>query len=84
MFIQEVRGGQLILHGRGEEWQRLGPKLDAVCAELRRDVLPAARRAANGAVQVSLRQAWVIMAIMEDRELTRTLLRIVLDTGLAE
>jgi hypothetical protein len=81
MRVEEGRGGQIMLYGRPEEWMRITPNLADVASELKQDVLPAARASETGWVLVNFRQAMTIMAVMEDRELTRSLVHLILATG---
>jgi hypothetical protein len=77
MWIEAGALGGLIIHGNPEEWEWFGAKLEALCAELTHDVLPAATNP-TGSVNVTLQEALAIMAVMEDEALIRSLMGVIL------
>ena len=78
MRIDEGPLGGLVVYGTSEDWQRFATGLEDLYRELKHDVLPGAHSPTAGGVIVNLKEALAIMAIMEDAELTRSLVTIVL------
>ena len=78
MRIEEGSLGGLVVYGTPEEWTRFDAGLEDRYSELKHDVLPGAQRPTSGGVIVNLKEALAIMAIMEDAELTRSLIQIFL------
>ncbi len=76
----ERRGpvGGLVLDGTPEEWARFARRLEGMYAELKQDVLPAAKPDSGGVV-VNLSEALVMMGVMEDEDLTRSGLVLIMD-----
>jgi hypothetical protein len=79
MRVERGPLGGITVHGMAEEWARFGAGLEDLYAELVHDVLPAAADQGESGVIVTLREALAIMAVLEDEELTRSLLRLVLE-----
>ena len=78
MRIEEGTLGGLVVYGTAEEWTRFEAGLEDLYSELKCDVLPAAANPTEGGVIVNLKEALAIMAIMEDEELTRSLMTLIL------
>jgi hypothetical protein len=78
MRIEEGSLGGLVVYGTAEEWTRFDAGLEDLYSELKHDVLPAARNPTAAGVIVTLKEAIAMMAIMEDEELTRSLIQIIL------
>ena len=78
MRIEEGSLGELAVYGTPEEWQRFATGLDDLYSELKHDVLPAAENPMVGGVIVNLKEAVTMMAVMENEELTRSLMTIIL------
>ena len=78
MRNEEGTLGGLVVYGTAEEWTRFATGLEDLYSELKHDVLPAAANPTAGGVIVNLKEALAIMAIMEDEELTRSLVQIIL------
>ena len=78
MRVERGPLGGITVHGTPAAWARFGACLEDRYAELTHDVLPAAAERSAPGVIVDLREALTIMAVMEDEELTRSLLRLVL------
>lgn len=81
MRIEEGSLGSLVVHGTPEEWNTFRTELEAIYRELKHDVLPAAEQPESGGVIVDGNEAFAIMAIMGDEELTRSLLGLILEKG---
>jgi hypothetical protein len=79
MRIEEGSLGELVVYGTPEEWQRFAAGLDDLYSELKHDVLPAAANPTAGGVIVNLKEAVTMMAVMENEELTRSLLTILME-----
>jgi len=56
-------------------------RLAEMVAELTNDVLPAGEDPESGGVVVDAREALTIMALVDDEEFTRSVVRFVLDPG---
>jgi hypothetical protein len=69
----------LVVSGTPEEWQRFAANLDDLYSELKHDVLPAAANPTAGGVPVNLKEAITMMAVMNNEELTRSLMTIILE-----
>jgi hypothetical protein len=78
MRIEETAFGGLAVHGTPEEWQRCATGLEDLYRELTHDVLPAAGNPTAGGLNVRLKEALTIMAIMEDEALIRSLMHLLL------
>jgi hypothetical protein len=78
MRIDEGPVGGLVVYGTAEEWTRFDAGLEDLYSELKHDVLPGAHSPTVGGVIVTLKEALAIMAIMEDEELTRSLMTLIL------
>ena len=78
MRIEEGPVGGLVVFGTPEEWKRFAVGLDDLCSELKHDVLPAAENPTAGGVTVNLKEAITMMAVMENEELTRSLMTFIL------
>jgi hypothetical protein len=65
----------LATFGTPEEWERFAAGLEDLYCELKHDVLPGADNPTAGGVIVNLKEALVIMAIVEDAEFTRSVIR---------
>jgi hypothetical protein len=79
MRIEEGSLGALVVSDTPEEWHRLAAGLDDLYRELKHDVLPAAANPTVGGVSVTLKEALTMMAIMENEELTRSLMTLILE-----
>ena len=79
MRIKEGARGALVVDGTPEEWQRFAAGLDDLYRELTHDVLPAAANPTAGGVIVTLKEAITMMAVMENEELTHSLMTFILD-----
>ena len=79
MRIEAGALGALVVSGTPEEWHRFAAGLDDLYSELTHDVLPAAENPTVGGVIINLKEAITIMAVMEDAELTRSLMTIILE-----
>ena len=78
MRIEEGLLGGLVVSGTPEEWKRFEADLEDLYSELKHDVLPGAQSPTAGGMIVNLKEALAIMAIMEDAELTRSLIHLIL------
>ncbi len=78
MRIEEGPLGGLVVYGMAAEWTRFDAGLEDLYSELKNDVLPGAYHPTAGGVVVTLKEALTIMAIVEDEELTRSLMTIIL------
>ena len=78
MRIEEGSLGGLVVSGTPEEWTRFDAGLEDLYSELKHDVLPGAQSPTAGGVIINLKEALAIMAIMEDEELTRSLMNLIL------
>jgi hypothetical protein len=79
MRIDEGSLGELVVYGTPEEWQRFAAGLDDLDRALKHDVLPAAANPTAGGVIVTLKEAITMMAVMENEELTRSLMTLILE-----
>jgi hypothetical protein len=79
MRIEEGALSGLVVYGTPEEWQRFAAGLEDLYSELKHDVLPAAENPTVGGVIVNLKEAITMMAVMEDEELTRSLMTLILE-----
>jgi hypothetical protein len=78
MRIAEGSLGELVGYGTPEDWHRFAAGLDDLYRALTHDVLPAAANPTAGGVIVTLKEAITLMAVMEQEELTRSLLTLIL------
>ena len=78
MRIEERSLGGLVVYGTPEEWTRFEAGLEDLYSELKHDVLPGAQSPTAGGVIINLKEALALMAIMEDEELTRLLMNLIL------
>ena len=84
MRIEKGILGSVVVHGSPKEWQKLSAGLEEIYSELKHDVLPAAEDPNSGGVIVNMNEAFAIMAIMEDEELTRSLMGLIFETSRRE
>ncbi len=78
MWIEEGSLGGLMVYGTPEEWKRCAAGLEDLYSELKHDVLPGAENPTAGGVIVNLKEAITLMAVMENEELTPSLMTIIL------
>lgn len=81
MRVEPGIAGGIVVQGTPEEWARLRVQLDEMYGELTNDVVPAGEDPEAGGVVVDAREALTIMALMDDPELTRSVVRLVLEPG---
>jgi hypothetical protein len=66
MRIEEGSLGGLVVYGTPEEWKRLEAGLEDLYSELKHDVLPVVENPTAGGVIINLKEALVIMAILQN------------------
>jgi hypothetical protein len=81
MRVEPGIEGGIVVQGTPEEWARVRERLAEMVAELTNDVLPAGEDPESGGVVVDAREALTIMALVDDEEFTRSVVRFVLDPG---
>ncbi len=79
MRVEQGIEGGIVVQGTPEEWARVGERLEDMVAELTNDVLPAGADPDAGGVVVDAREALTIMALVDDEEFTRSVVRFVLE-----
>ena len=77
MRIDERSFGGLVAYGIPEEWAEFAVGLEDLYLEFKHDVLPAAVNPNAGGVTINLKEAIAMMAVMQDDELTRSLMTLI-------